>query len=103
MPPIQASPKQLQKGRALRNLQQQHPNATEAEAADIIEAEFEDIKTHKPQQWKTLRRQLLNRERWLNGGKAALTETAKHYVEGNAIYKAAIAFMEGFSTDEMKS
>ncbi|HEY9909154.1 MAG TPA: hypothetical protein V6D18_16290, partial [Thermosynechococcaceae cyanobacterium] len=45
----------------LRTLQQQHPTATEAEAEDIIEAEFEDIKTRKPQQWKTLRRQLLNR------------------------------------------
>jgi len=84
----------------LRTLQQQHPTATEAEAEDIIEAEFEDIKTQKPQQWKTLRRQLLSRERWFNGGKALLTETAKHYVEGNVFYKAGIAFMEGFSADE---
>jgi internalin A len=86
----------------LSQLQQQHPTATAAEATDIIEAEFKQIKTQKPQQWQTLRRQLLNRERWFNGGKAALTETTKHFVEGNVFYKAGIAFLEGFSADEDK-
>jgi internalin A len=84
----------------LTTLQRQHPTATEAQAADIIEAEFIDIKTQQPQKWQTLRRQLLNRERWFNGGKAALTETTKHFVEGNVFYKAGIAFLEGFSADE---
>jgi small GTP-binding protein len=84
----------------LRTLQQNHPTATEVEAKDVIEAEFEQIRTNQPHKWQTFRRQLLNRERWLNGGKAALSETAKHYVEGNVFYKVGLAFLDGFSAEE---
>jgi Leucine-rich repeat (LRR) protein len=84
----------------LKTLQQNHPTATEPEAHDIIDAEFEEIRTNQPNKWLMLRRQLLNQERWFNGGKAALSETAKHYVEGNVFYKAGLAFLDGFSADE---
>ncbi len=84
----------------LKTLQQNHPTATEPEAHEIIDAEFEEIRTNQPNKWLMLRRQLLNRERWFNGGKAALSETAKHYVEGNVFYKAGLAFLDGFSADE---
>ena len=83
-----------------RDLQRKYPNSTEAEAKDIIEAEFKDIKTQQPKKWETFCRQLLNPERWLNGGKSALSETAKHYLENNVFSKAGIAFLEGFSADE---
>jgi internalin A len=81
----------------LAELQQKHPTATEAEAEEIIEGEFEEIRLNQPNKWQTLRRQLLNRERWFSGGKAALSETAKHYVDNNVFYKAGLAFCEGFS------
>jgi hypothetical protein len=84
----------------LTTLQQKYPTATETEAEEIIEAEFTEIKTQQPKKWETFRRQLLNRERWFNGGKAALSETAKHYLENNVFSKAGIAFLEGFSADE---
>jgi hypothetical protein len=71
----------------LRKIQQEHPTATEAEAEEIIEAEFEEIRTSQPTKWQKFRRQLLNRERWFNGGKEAVSEVAKHYVEGNVVYK----------------
>jgi ElaB/YqjD/DUF883 family membrane-anchored ribosome-binding protein len=81
-------------------LQQNHPTATEEEAQDIIEAEFTEIRTKQPTKWQTFRQQLLNRERWFNGGKAALSETAKHYVDNNVFYKVGLAFLDGFSADE---
>jgi internalin A len=42
----------------------------------------------------------LNCDRWFNGGKAALSETAKHYVDNSVILKAGLAFLEGFSAEE---
>ena len=84
----------------LTTLQQKYPTATEAEAEEIIEAEFTEIKTQQPKKWETFRRQLLNPERWFNGGKAALSETTKHYLENNVFSKAGIAFLEGFSADK---
>ena len=83
----------------LRDLQQNHPTATETEAKDIIETEFIEIKTNQPNRWKNLRVQILNPERWFNGGKAAVSEVAKHYVEGNVFYKAGISFIDGFSAN----
>ncbi|WP_190559249.1 winged helix-turn-helix domain-containing protein [Anabaena sphaerica] len=84
----------------LNNLKSQNQNATEAQAEDIIEAEFKEIQTNQPKKWQLLRRQLLNRERWFNGGKSALSEVAKHYVDSNVFYKAGLAFLDGFSADE---
>ncbi|MGJ3246852.1 MAG: hypothetical protein ACFE0I_12350 [Elainellaceae cyanobacterium] len=84
----------------LNKLQQYPQPTTEAEAKTIIEAEFTDLQRTQPGKLKLLRRQLLNRERWFNGGKAALTEITKHYVEEQVLVKAFIAFLEGFSEEE---
>lgn len=79
----------------LEDIQKNHPNATEAQAETIIKAEF--TKLDKAGELNTIRTQLLKSERWVKGGKAALFEVAKHYVEGNVFYKTAIAFLESFS------
>jgi HEAT repeat protein len=84
----------------LANLQKAHPTATEAEAKDIIEAEFKEIQNNQPDRWTTFRQQLLNPERWLNGGKATISEIAKHYAENSVFLKAGVAFLDGFSADE---
>ncbi len=84
----------------LANLQKTHPTATEAEAKDIIEAEFKEIQNNQPNRWTTFRQQLLNPERWLNGGKATISEIAKHYAENSVFLKAGVAFLDGFSADE---
>ena len=84
----------------LANLQKTHPTATEAEAKDIIEAEFKEIQNNQPNRWTSFRQQLLNRERWLNGGKSTISEIAKHYAENSVFLKAGVAFLDGFSTDE---
>ena len=84
----------------LANLQKAHPTATEAEAKDIIEAEFKEIQNNQPNRWTTFRQQLLNPERWLNGGKATISEIAKHYAENSVFLKAGVAFLDGFSADE---
>lgn len=84
----------------LANLQKTHPTATEAEAKDIIEAEFKEIQNNQPNRWSTFRQQLLNPERWLNGGKATISEIAKHYAENSVFLKAGVAFLDGFSADE---
>jgi hypothetical protein len=84
----------------LANLQKAHPTATEAEAKDIIEAEFKEIQNNQPNRWTTFREQLLNPERWLNGGKATISEIAKHYAENSVFLKAGVAFLDGFSADE---
>ncbi len=83
----------------LQRLQHQHPTATAAEAPEIIEAEFTEIQAQQPSKWQTFRQQLLNRERWLDGGKAALNETAKHYAENSVVYEAGLAFLDAFSND----
>ena len=84
----------------MSKIQQKHPTATEAEAEEIIEVEFQEIRINQPSRLQKFRRQLLNRERWFNGGKQAVSEVAKHYVEGNVVYKAGLAFLDGFSADE---
>jgi len=83
----------------LKTLQQNHPTATEEEASDIIEAEFKEIKVNQPNKWQNFQRQLLNPERWLKGGKAALSETAKHYLEDSVFAKASLAFLDEFSAE----
>lgn len=70
---------------------------SEAEATEIINAEFINLQTQNPSQWQNLKQQLLNKERWLQGGKAALEATAEHYVDNSVIYKAGLAFLDKFS------
>jgi internalin A len=81
----------------LQNLQTNHPNVSEAEATEIINAEFINLQTQNPSQWQNITRNLLNPERWLQGGKAALVATAEHYVDNSVIYKAGLAFLDKFS------
>ncbi|NJL40873.1 MAG: hypothetical protein HC899_32150 [Leptolyngbyaceae cyanobacterium SM1_4_3] len=47
--------------------------------------------------WAVLRRDLLNHERWFQGGKAAITEVTKHFTDNNIFAKGAIAFLKAFS------
>jgi internalin A len=81
----------------LQNLENNHPNVTEAEATEIINAEFINLQIQNPNQWQNITKNLLNQERWLQGGKAALVATAEHYVDNSVIYKAGLAFLDKFS------
>ena len=81
----------------LQNLQTNHPNVSETEATDIISAEFINLQTQNPSLWKNITSNLLNPERWLQGGKAALVATAEHYVDNSVISKAFLAFLDKFS------
>ncbi|UBF28147.1 HEAT repeat domain-containing protein [Kovacikia minuta CCNUW1] len=86
----------------LEQLAQTYPTATEAEAPIILKAELEQMEQRQPERWAVLRRDLLNRERWFQGGKAAVVETTKHVAENNMFVKGAIAFLEAFSKDVNK-
>jgi len=81
----------------LQSLQTNHPNVNETEAIEIINAEFINLQTQNPNQWQNITKNLLNPERWLQGGKAALVATAEHYVDNSVIYKAGLAFLDKFS------
>ena len=81
----------------LQNLQTNHPNVSETEATEIINAEFINLQAQNPSQWQNITRNLLNPEHWLQGGKAALVATAEHYVDNSVIYKAGLAFLDKFS------
>ena len=81
----------------LRRWQNENLNATENEAQNIIEAEVTSFKTTQPSQWQTLVKQLLNKERWINGGRASLFTIAEHYLD-NVVYKAGVAFLDEFSS-----
>lgn len=84
----------------LKNLQENYPTATEAEAVDLIEVEFEEIRISKPAKWKLILRQLLEPDRWFSGGKSALLATMGHFVEESVFGKAGVAFLEGFSEED---
>jgi internalin A len=81
----------------LQNLETNHPNVSETEATEIINAEFINLQIQNPNQWQNITKNLLNQERWLQGGKAALVATAEHYVDNSVIYKAGLAFLDKFS------
>lgn len=82
----------------LESLEHQYPTVTEAEAKNIIEAEIVNIQTHEPQRWQMLRKELLNRERWFNGGKAALVEATQTLAD-KLWLNVLVAFLDGFSAD----
>ena len=83
----------------LETLQQKYPTATAADAPIIMRAELESMQTNQPQQWAMVKRNLLNRDRWLRGGKAAVLEVTKDLAEKNTVVKGAIAFLEAFSEE----
>ncbi len=82
----------------LESLERQYPIVTEAEAKNIIEAEIVSIQTCEPQRWQMLRKELLNRERWFNGGKAALVEATQTLAD-KLWLNVLVAFLDGFSAD----
>lgn len=82
----------------LQRWQNENLNATESEAQNIIEAEITSFKTEQPNKWQTLVKQLLNKERWINGGRASLFAIAEHYLDNNVVYKAGLAFLDDFSS-----
>jgi internalin A len=41
----------------------------------------------------------IHKERWFQGGKAAVTEVTKQLADKSVVVKGAIAFLEGFSQD----
>ena len=82
----------------LQNLAKQHPEpVTQTEAENIITVAFTELQTQNPQRWQTISQNLLDPERWLQGGKAALVATADHYLNDHVIGKAGIAFLDEFS------
>ena len=83
----------------LETLQQKYPTATAADAPIIMRAELVSMQTNQPQQWAMVKRNLLNRDRWLKGGKAAVIEVTKDLAEKNTVVKGAIAFLEAFSEE----
>jgi hypothetical protein len=90
----------------VNTLQTTHNPSTETEALTIIDAEFHEIQATQPTRWQTLqpqiqllKRQILNPERHLSAGKAALSEVAKHYLEDSVIAKALITYLETLSAD----
>ena len=81
----------------LKQLAQKYPNITETEAENIVNVEFTTLQTQNPKQWQNITQNLLNKERWLQGGKAALIATTDHYLDKSVIYKAGLAFLDKFS------
>ncbi|MGK7923814.1 MAG: hypothetical protein AB4290_00930 [Spirulina sp.] len=84
----------------LKKLQKDYPTATESEEVrDIIEVEFEEIQTSKKKKWEMITRYLLERERWMNGGKAAVL-AALDSAKETSFGKVGIAFLESFIEEE---
>lgn len=83
----------------LNQLAQTYPTATAAEVPNIMKTELARMECNQPEKWAALRRDLLNKERWFQGGKAAVTEVTKQLADKSVVVKGAIAFLEGFSKD----
>jgi hypothetical protein len=83
----------------LQRLQTENPNVTESQTKDIIEVKFSEIQQQNPKKWQDLTQQLLNKERWFQGGKAALTTATEHYIDDNIFYKMFLAFLDEFSAN----
>ncbi|MEX0269629.1 hypothetical protein AB3R30_10830 [Leptolyngbyaceae cyanobacterium UHCC 1019] len=75
----------------IADLQQKHPQATEEQAATIIETEFEEIKQNQPQRWENL----LSLKRLWNGVKQGSLNVGEHFVEETSWGKGVLGFLEG--------
>jgi hypothetical protein len=84
-------------------LQNTHHPTTEVEALTIIKVELQNTPPTRRKtlqhQLHLLKRQLLNPERHLSAGKAALSEVAKHYLEDSVVAKAILTYLETMSED----
>ncbi|MGI0493048.1 hypothetical protein ACN4EG_14795 [Alkalinema pantanalense CENA528] len=82
----------------ITDLQTKHPNVTtEAEARDIIDAEFTEITTNPNHKLTKLGQQLRNPERHLQAGKAALVEVAKKKLDQSLIATAIVTYLDKLS------
>jgi hypothetical protein len=64
----------------ITELQTKHPNVTtEAQALEIIDAEFKELKASQPRQWQNL----LSVKRLYNGSKKAALKLSEHFAEEN--------------------
>jgi archaellum component FlaC len=82
----------------ITELQTKYPNVTtEAQALDIIDAEFTEIKHNSSHKLTNLRKQILNPERHLQAGKAALVEVAKKRLDQSLIATAIVTYLDKFS------
>ncbi|MBW4450183.1 MAG: HEAT repeat domain-containing protein [Spirirestis rafaelensis WJT71-NPBG6] len=77
----------------IEQLQGKYPQATEAEAKEIIDVEFEEIKRTQPRQWQNF----MSVKRLWNGGKTAAIKTGEHFAQENVWVKALVGFAEGVS------
>ncbi|GAB4230021.1 MAG: hypothetical protein Kow00121_58850 [Elainellaceae cyanobacterium] len=78
------------------DLQQKYPNATDARAIQVIDAEFQEMKRSQPWRWQNF----LNLKRQWNGVRAALLKAGEHYAEETPLGKALIGYLEGVSEDQ---
>ena len=79
----------------LQALQDQHPTpTTPADAEAIIEAEISQIQQHQPQRWATLKQNLFNRDRWLQGGKNAVVKLGEKFAADSYFGVAIVAIGE---------
>jgi ElaB/YqjD/DUF883 family membrane-anchored ribosome-binding protein len=82
----------------ITHLQSQYPTVTtEAQALEIIDAEFTEIKRNPNHKLATLRKQLLNPERHLQAFKAAAVDYAKTTVEKSPLIQATITYIDKLS------
>lgn len=77
----------------IEQLQRKYPQATEAEAKEIIDVEFEEIKRTQPKQWQ----KFMSVKRLFNGGKTAVIKIGEHFAEENVWGKGLVGFAEGVS------
>jgi hypothetical protein len=82
----------------ITDLQTQHSTVTTtAQALEIIDAEFTEIKRTPTHKLATLRKQILNPERHLQAIKATAAEVTKHYLEESVWAKASITYLDKLS------
>jgi len=78
----------------IQSLQQKHPHITPEQAPAIVQAEITQIQQTQPQRWAILQQNLLNRDRWLQGGKNAAVKVGEHYAQNSPIGIALVAVFE---------
>ena len=82
----------------ITDLQTQHPTVTtEAQAIEIIDAEFIEIQQNPHHKLATLRKQILNPERHAQAFKAAIVDYAKTTCEKSPLIQASITYFDKLS------
>jgi hypothetical protein len=80
------------------DLQTQHPTVTtEAQAIEIIDAEFTEIQQNPNHKLRNLGKQLRNPERHFQAGKAAIVEVAKKQLDQSLIATAIVTYLDKLS------